>query len=207
MGWRNRISGTLLRDGLVAGRAATTAMSLGYWIERRVRRNVDGALDYDDSKVPALGAGKNPRRSDLSDDASFRLGLAVHWGYGSLFGLAAVPLNRKFGPVGATAIYWGGMMTMACGMVPLLGDTPPPWRWRNDVIVTSAGQHLVYAATTTAVLRALTRRQSGVTLAGDEAEVTPEVVGATGVNGAGGAGEDAGAGGSAESLGTAGDAS
>jgi len=207
MGWRNRISGTLLRDGLLAGLTATTAMNLGYWIERRVRRNVDGPLDYDDSNVPALVAAKILRRSDLSDDASFRLGLAVHWGYGSLFGLAAVPLNRKFGPVTATAIYWGGMMTMACGMFPLLGDTPPPWRWRNDVIVTSAGQHLVYAATTTAVLRALTRRQSGVTLAGDEAEVTPEVVGATGVNGAGGAGEDAGAGGSAESLGTAGDAS
>jgi hypothetical protein len=181
MGWRNRISGTLLRDGLVAGLAATTAMNLGYWLERRVRRNVDGPLDYDDSNVPALVAAKILRRSDLSDKASFRLGLAVHWGYGSLFGLAAVPLNRKFGPVGATAIYWGGMMTMACGMFPLLGDTPPPWRWRNDVIVTSAGQHLVYAATTTAVLRALTRRQSGVTLAGDEAEVAPEVVGTAGV--------------------------
>jgi hypothetical protein len=73
------------------------------------------------------------------------------------------------------------MMVMACAMFPILGDTPPPWRWRNDVIVTSAGQHLVYAATTTAVLRALTRRQSGVTLAGDEAEVAPEVVGTAGV--------------------------
>src|SRR6201992_3343046 len=205
MGWRRY--GTLLRDGLLAGLVATTAMNFGYWAERRIRRNVEGPLDYDDSNVPALVAAKILRQSELSDQASFRLGLAVHWGYGSLFGLAAVPLNRKFGPVGATAIYWGGMMTMACGMFPLLGDTPPPWRWRNDGIVTSAGQHLVYAATTTAVLRALTRRQSGVTLAGDEAEVTPEVVGATGVNGAGGAGEDAGAGGSAESLGTAGDAS
>ena len=177
MGWRN---GTLLRDGLVAGLAATTAMNLGYWAERRIRRNVEGPLDYDDSNVPALVAAKILRQSDLSDEASFRLGLAVHWGYGSLFGLGAVPLHRRFGPVGATAIYWGGMMAMACAMFPVLGDTPPPWRWRNDVIVTSALQHLVYAATTTVVLRTLTRRQADVTLASDEAEVTLEVIGMAG---------------------------
>ena len=55
-------------------------------------------------------------------------------------------------------MYWCGMMVMACAMFPILGDTPPPWRWRNDVIVTSAVQHLVYAATTTAILSALARR-------------------------------------------------
>jgi hypothetical protein len=177
MGWRY---GTLLRDGLLAGLTATTAMNVGYWAERRIRRNVEGPLDYDDSNVPALVAAKILRQSDLSDDASFRLGLAVHWGYGSLFGVTAVPLHRKFGPVPATAIYWGGMMVFACVMFPVLGDTPPPWRWRNDVIVTSAFQHLVYAGTTTAVLRALTRRQRDadpeVTLAGDEDPAPAEEV-------------------------------
>jgi hypothetical protein len=177
MTWRYR---TLLRDGLLAGLAATTAMNLGYWAERRIRRNADGPLDYDDTNVPALIAAKILRQSDLSDDASFRLGLVVHWGYGSVFGLGAVPLNRRFGPAGATAIYWGGMMVMACGMFPVLGGTPPPWRWRNDVIVTSAFQHLVYAGTATAVLRGLTRAQrdagraaaDDVTLAGDEDRAT-----------------------------------
>src|ERR1700760_4055070 len=183
MRWR-----TLVRDGMIAGLVATTAMNLGYWAERRIRRNVEGPLDYDDTNVPALIAAKVLRRSDLSDDASFRLGLAVHWGYGSLFGLGAVPLNRRFGPAGATAVYWGGMMTMACAMFPALGDPPPPWRWRNDVIVTSAFQHLVYAATTTAVLRALTRRQPEETLAGDEAEVTPEVGAGARLPGAAGGG-------------------
>src|SRR6202012_3617405 len=194
MGWRY---GTLLRDGLLAGLAATTAMNLGYWAERRARRNVDGPLDYDDSNVPAPVAAKGLRQSDLSDAASFRLGMAVHWGYGSLFGLSAIPLNRRFGPAPATAIYWGGMMAMACGMFPVLGGTPPPWRWRNDVIVTSALQHLVYAGTATAVLRGLTRaqRDSGraapadVKLAGGEDDGTAgaEVVaGAPGVAGASG---------------------
>src|ERR1700742_408440 len=180
MRWR-----TLVRDGMIAGLVATTAMNASYWAERRIRRNVEGPLDCDDSTVPALLAAKILRRSDLSDDASFRLGLAVHWGYGSLFGLGAIPLNRRFGPVPATAIYWGGMMAMACAMFPVLGGPPPPWRWRNDVIVTSAFQHLVYAGTTTAVLRALTRRQLEETLAGDEAEVTPEVAGTAGAAGVG----------------------
>src|SRR6201996_4706837 len=173
MGWL-RTPG--LRNGILAGVVATTTMNASYWAERRIRRNVEGPLDYDDSNVPALVAAKILRQSDLSDAASFRLGLAVHWGYGSLFGLGAVPLNRRFGPAGATAVYWGGMMTMACGMFPVLGGTPPPWRWRHDVIVTSAFQHLVYAGTTTAVLRGLTRAQRDagraapdeVTLAGDE---------------------------------------
>jgi uncharacterized membrane protein YagU involved in acid resistance len=163
MGWRYGISGTLLRDGVLAGLVSTTAMNLGYWAERRIRRNVHGPLDYDDSNVPTLVAAKILRpivsTADLSDEASFRLGLAVHWGYGSLFGLAAVPLNRRFRPATATAVYWGGMMVMACVMFPALGDTPPPWRWRSDVIVTSVFQHLVYAGTTITVLRALTQRQ------------------------------------------------
>src|ERR1700759_3082378 len=168
MGWRRY--GTLLRDGLRAGLGATTAMNVGYWTERRIRRNVEGPLDYDDTNVPALVAAKILRRSDLSDEASFRLGLAVHWGYGSLFGLAAVPLNRRFGPVGATAVYWGGMMTMACAMFPVLGDTPPPWRWRNDVIVTSAFQHLVYAGSAAGTLYWLPRpRPAGQDQAGEPA--------------------------------------
>src|ERR1700761_8747230 len=204
MGWL-RTPG--LRNGILAGVVATTTMNASYWAERRIRRNVEGPLDYDDSNVPALVAAKILRQSDLSDKASFRLGLLVHWGYGSLFGLGAVPLVRRFGPVGGTAVYWSGMMVMACAMFPVLGDTPPPWRWRNDVIVTSAGQHLVYAATTTAVLRALTRRQAEVTLAGDEAEVTPEVAGVAEVAGApgeSGASEASGVSGEAGASGVAG---
>jgi hypothetical protein len=157
-----RLSRTLVRDGVVAGLVATTTMNASYWAERRIRRNVEGPLDYDDSNVPALVAAKllRPvvRNTELSDDGPRWLGLAVHWGYGSLFGLGAVPLVRRFGPLGGAAVYWSGMMVMACVMFPVLGDTPPPWRWRNDVIVTSAAQHVVYAATATATLSWLTRR-------------------------------------------------
>lgn len=151
----------LLRHGLTAGLVATTAMNLGYAAERQLRRNVEGPLDYDDSNVPVLVAARLLRRSELSPAASRALGFAVHWGYGSLVGLAAVPLARRFRPVTATAGYWAGIMVMACALFPLLGDTPPPWRWRNDVIVTSAVQHLVYAASVTGTLCWLTRKDTG----------------------------------------------
>jgi hypothetical protein len=43
-------------------------------------------------------------------------------------------------------------------MFPVLGDTPPPWRWRNDVIVTSVFQHLVYATSAATTLHWLAQR-------------------------------------------------
>jgi len=174
MGWR-----TLVRNGLLAGLVATTAMNAGYWAERRIRRNVDGPLDYDDSNVPVLVAAKILRQSDLSDEASFRLGLAVHWGYGSLFGVGLVPLGQRLGLVRATGLYWAGMMAMACVMFPVLGDTPPPWRWRNDVIVTSMFQHLVYATSAAATLRWLTRPRPG-----DKGQAGEQPVGDTAAGGA-----------------------
>jgi hypothetical protein len=171
MGW---LRGPLLRNGLLAGLAATTTMNASYWAERRIRRNVEGPLDFDDSNVPALVAAKLLGQPDPSDNTSRWLGLAVHWGYGSLFGLGAVPLVRRFGPVRGTAVYWSGMMAMACAMFPLLGDTPPPWRWRTDVIVTSAVQHLVYAATATVILSGLTPAETPEETAAETAAETPE---------------------------------
>ena len=176
MGW---LRTPVLRNGIIAGLVATTTMNASYWAERRIRRNVEGPLDFDDSNVPALVAAKILRQSDLSDDASRWLGFAVHWGYGSLFGLGAVPLIRRFGPVGGTAVYWSGMMVMACAMFPVLGDTPPPWRWRNDVIVTSMFQHLIYATSAAATLHWLTRPRPD-----DKGQAEEQPIGDTAAEGA-----------------------
>jgi len=68
-----------------------------------------------------------------------------------------VPPRRRCRPVAATTGYWAGLMVMACVLFPALGDTPPSWRWRGDVIATSAAQHLVYAGSATATLGMLAR--------------------------------------------------
>ena len=150
----------LAADGVLAGLVATTMMTLSYAAERKLRRNAGGPLDYDDSNVPALAAARVLRWSDPGPTASRRLGYLVHWGYGSAVGAAAVPLCRMLRPAGATAAYWAAITAMAGALFPTLGGTPPPWRWRADVIATSAAQHLVYAAAAVGTLRWTARRRA-----------------------------------------------
>ena len=47
------------------------------------------------------------------------------------------------------------LMTATFSLVPLLGRTPPPWKWPTDVLATSLGTHVAYVtgvALTDAVL-------------------------------------------------------
>lgn len=148
-----RVAGTPLARGVLAGLAGTAAMTAGYATERRVRRTVTGPLDYDDGRVPAEAAARVLAWSSPGPRASRLLGFAVHWGYGSLVGAAAVPLVRRMRPAAAIGTYWGAITAMAAVLFPTLGKTPPPWRWRNDVMLTSLGQHLLYAGVVVAVLR------------------------------------------------------
>jgi hypothetical protein len=38
----------------------------------------------------------------------------------------------------------GSAGTATMTLFPLLGRTPPPWRWPGDVIATSVGTHAAY---------------------------------------------------------------
>jgi hypothetical protein len=38
------------------------------------------------------------------------------------------------------------LMTATFSLFPLLGKTPPPWRWPRDVLATSLGTHAAYVA-------------------------------------------------------------
>lgn len=131
-------------------------MTLGYVAEHRLRRSHVGPLDYDDGPIPAQVAARVLDWPSPGPRASRALGLAVHWGYGSLVGVAAMPLVRRQAPAAATAEYFAGITVMASALFPTLGGTPPPWRWEPDVVATSLFQHLVYAAVVAAVLRRLT---------------------------------------------------
>ncbi len=80
----------------------------------------------------------------------------VHWGYGSFVGVGHEVLSRRFGPTPkSTAIFFAGVKTMAFTLLPPLGGTPVPWRWRRDVLATSLVQHAVYAVTTGLVVARL----------------------------------------------------
>ncbi len=43
---------------------------------------------------------------------------------------------------------------MAFVLFPVLGGTPPPWRWKREMLLSSLGVHALYAGTVVAVSRA-----------------------------------------------------
>jgi uncharacterized membrane protein YagU involved in acid resistance len=71
--------------------------------------------------------------------------LLVHWGYGSAVGIGYDVLRRRGASqtVAASAFY-AGCQSMAFVLFPTLSKTPPPWRWRRDMLPSSLAQHAVY---------------------------------------------------------------
>ena len=72
--------------GVIAGAAGTTAMSLAYGSERRVR-HATTQLDYDDSLVPGEIVAGIMHLPNVTEREEGELGTALRWGYGSAFGI------------------------------------------------------------------------------------------------------------------------
>ena len=58
-------------------------------------------------------------------------------------------------------IFGSVLMTATFSLFPLLGRTPPPWRWPPDVIATSIGTHVAYVAAVAAADGGLRRNRRG----------------------------------------------
>jgi hypothetical protein len=136
---------------LVAGAAGTAAMTLAYGAERRLRHRGDAPLDYDDSLVPGQIVAAIMHLPHVTEREDRELGLALRWSYGSAFGLAHGALRRRLGEPLASAAFGGILMSATLTLFPLLGRTPPPWRWPADVMATSVGTHAAYVAAVAAV--------------------------------------------------------
>ena len=145
---------------VLAGAAGTAALTLAYRTERRLRPRHHGQLDYDDSLVPGQIVASIMHLPHVTAKEDEELGLALRWGYGSAFGLWHGLLRRAVGEPRASLAFGATLMTATFTMFPLLGRTPPPWRWPADVLATSVGTHVVYASVVAAVddgLRRITR--------------------------------------------------
>ena len=129
---------------IAAGTAGTAALSLAYAIERRVRNRHDGPLDYDDSLVPGQIVASVMHLPHVTGRQDRELGLLLRWTYGSAFGLWHGLLRRRFPEPGASVIFGGTLMSATFSLFPLLGRTPPPWRWPADVMATCLGTHAAY---------------------------------------------------------------
>jgi hypothetical protein len=129
---------------VLGGAAGTATMTLAYAGERRLRPKVSGSLDYDDSLVPGQIVAGILHLATVTDREENELGLALRWGYGSVFGLWHGVLRRKLSEPWASIAFGGTLMTATLTLFPLLGRTPPPWHWPPSVVATAFGTHAAY---------------------------------------------------------------
>ena len=128
---------------VLAGTAGTAALTLSYGAERRLRSR-RGPLDYDDSLVPGQIVASIMHLPHVTARDERDLGLALRWSYGSVFGIWHGLLRRRFREPWASALFGATLMSATLSLFPLLGRTPPPWRWPADVMATSVGTHVAY---------------------------------------------------------------
>lgn len=158
--------------GVLGGAVGTGAMALAAHHRRRrfTRRHgttpedAGVVLDYDDSEHVVIAASTLTRyvvgRAPRSPQGRRALFWLVHWGYGSAVGATHValqhalqhtrprrrgrPRDRGVEPA-AGLTFFAGSQAMALALFPVLGGTPPPWRWERRLLVTSVVQHAIYA--------------------------------------------------------------
>jgi uncharacterized membrane protein YagU involved in acid resistance len=136
---------------VVAGADGTGALTLAYAAERRLRPRVQGPLDYDDSLVPGQIVASIMHLPHVTARGDHELGLLLRWGYGSVFGIWHGTLRHAMPEPWASAAFGATLMTATLTLFPLLGRTPPPWRWPADVMATSVGTHVAYVTAVGAV--------------------------------------------------------
>ncbi|HWF72934.1 MAG TPA: hypothetical protein VG186_06300 [Solirubrobacteraceae bacterium] len=129
---------------VVAGAAGTATLSLAYRLEHRLRPDVTGPLDYDDSLVPGEIVANILHLPHVTGREESELGLALRWGYGSAFGLWHGMLRRRIAEPWASVAFGGTLITATMTLFPLLGRTPPPWRWPPSVVATCLSTHIAY---------------------------------------------------------------
>ena len=138
---------------LLAGVAGTASLSLAYVLERHLRTNRSGPLDYDDSLVPGKIVANILDLEHVSAREEDELGLGLRWSYGSAFGLWHGLLRRRMPEPVASAVFGLSLIGLTFTMFPLLGRTPPPWRWPKGYLATCLGTHAAYVITVAAVDR------------------------------------------------------
>lgn len=147
----------VLAPGLVAGFVGTSLMTATLWAERQLRSSHRGPVDYDASPHVITAVAHVLHVQPRSQTQRQWLFALAHWGYGSSVGLGYPPVRRLLGDdARATAVYYVGCQAMACTLFPVLGDTPPPWRWQRDLMISSLLQHMVYAAAVATASRWIT---------------------------------------------------
>ena len=130
---------------LAAGAAGTAGLTLAYRLEHRLRPRRGGPLDYDDSLVPGQIVASILHLPAVTDTEEQELGMGLRWSYGSVFGIWHGCVRRRLPEPAATGAFAATLITMTLTLFPLLGRTPPAWRWPPGYLATSLATHALYA--------------------------------------------------------------
>ena len=140
--------------GTVAGVIGTAAMTVSSTIEAKLRGRQP-------STAPAKAAERVLGIHGFSTlAAENRFSTAVHWSYGTSWGVARGLLgaaglsNATAAPVHFASM-WGGQAVM----LPALGVAPAVNRWGTEAIAIDVFHHLVYAITTDTTYTLLTNHE------------------------------------------------
>jgi hypothetical protein len=137
-----------LGRGIVAGAAATAAMTVASTAEMKLRGRPPSTAPAD---VAAKLLGVKPRKRSgtrFATVAHVVSGVSLGTARG-LLDLAGV--DRRAAPASFFTIAW----TPDLLLVPAAGAAEPPWRWGAKEIAISAAHHIAYAAAGETTYRAL----------------------------------------------------
>lgn len=126
--------------GLLSGLAGTAAMTLLQTLEMKLSGRSG-------SDTPARAVGKTLRIQPRDPVGRQRLTQAVHWSYGTGWGLMRAAL-QGVGLRGwpATVAHLGAVWGSALVTLPRMDLAPPVRRWGWKTLATDFGHHAVYAA-------------------------------------------------------------
>lgn len=156
---------------VAAGLAGTTVMTATMRLEHHLRAPGSGPVDYDATGHVVTAAANVLHYRPRTAAGRHALFLLVHWGYGSAVGVEYRLARRVLGSrAAAVAAFYAACQGMAFTLFPTFGETPPPWRWRRDMLMSSLVQHAVYAVAVGAATSALDARAEENMLASRRAD-------------------------------------
>jgi hypothetical protein len=136
--------------GLVAGAIGTAAMTVSSTVEQKLRERAASTAPAD-AAMKVLGI-----EGFCDDSAKSRFSTAVHWAYGTSWGVPRALLAvAGLSPAAATAAHGGALWASEQAMLPALGVAPPLWEWGAAEIAIDALHHVVYAVATGVAYEAL----------------------------------------------------
>jgi hypothetical protein len=148
----NESLGRTIGRGVLAGLIGTVAMTVSSTIEQKLRKRPA-------STAPADAAAKVLQIKEFpSEEAKNAFSNAVHWGYGTAWGVNRALLSRAgLSPKAAAGAHLGALWMSEQVMLPALEVAPPVTMWGGREIAIDAWHHLVYATATSAAYDALAR--------------------------------------------------